>query len=124
MKDLAIPQVGIFWLLLNNKISCSVRSPFTKAFSTAATLFARLGTRTIGNKCAIIFPPFVAWNTIKSPRGRVIKRAAEDLFVVLSSRRMIGTDSLRQLVAGAFCLTDAMVAFDTDEHYELRAKFD
>ena len=116
--NLAIPEVGIFWLMPSGKLlQCSL--PYNEGLLYDKNIVSPIGHAHFWEQMRPHVPAIGNLEYDAVPRGRVSLRTVDDLFIVFCNNEFIQRDDIRRKIVQAFHLENAIVAFEIDEHYTL-----
>lgn len=108
-------KVGIFWIFKGELIHNSV--PVTDGEEYGDFVNGLCGHCTYWPHVQRTRPETRHHEYEQVPRGRVVYRKHDDIFLVYGSERFVRNEAQKQLVLSAFGLAAAKTVFRADEHY-------
>ena len=112
----SMPEVGIFWLIDKKLVADSI--PWRQANISSSFYSGKNDHAAFWTTLQRLVPQWKGNEYTDYPRGRVLFDAMEEVFRVYSSRAIIGSPALRNLILAEFKRPLAATKFAADYHYE------
>jgi hypothetical protein len=112
----SMPEVGIFWLIDNKLVADSI--PFPQADFHGGFYNGKNDHATFWATLQRLLPQWKGVKYTDYPRGRVLFDSMEEVFLVYSSRGIVNSPVLREMILREFNLSLGATKFEADYHYE------